>query len=565
MHAQKVVTIGPEDALIVVDMQNDFVPTDDVNPSGGAFGVAEGGHVAGLIVDLMERFGACGGVVVATRDYHPNDHCSFIPHGGPFPPHCIQGSAGPKFYKPIGECLKRLQALGRTGDVVFKGYHEDIDSFGSFTYPSTVATDGRVVCRPDGPAGLHDCTLHSWTGAIKLKCSNCEEDVDAPPDILSCHRRQTLENMLKEKGIKRVFACGLALDFCVLDTALNGKGAGFPETFLILDAARAAHLPGIGTVGSGFLQDLGDLKQKLAGGKVQLVPTAALLPQLQVKNPLSFQEVGRVFPDGLGPFALTPAAELRLQLDAQGGKFTVQAPEAEINSLKRYNVDPTGSMGPLAPITLDDGARMALQIPKSATQFAWGYPLGKGSFDEKAHGYFSITTPAAAFCVYGGFVYVDGQGDVAAVMAVSVGSGLTFGTANKWKAKYSAGLEGRWQPVTAPLLRKKGAKLFAWINPGEVLKAGGQDPWAVCKHGAFVYLFHDDVSAEDERDVYFQVQDKAEPMKLSLGRISHRDMSPLMKGEPNPEPSPMQNPEPQPEMSPVPLKEVKKDKCCVIA
>jgi len=531
--------IGPQDALIVVDMQNDFVPTDDINPQGGAFAVAEGNHIADLIVKMMDRFAASGASVVATRDYHPVDHCSFIPQGGPFPPHCVQGGVGSKFYKPIGECLKKLQNLGKNADVVFKGFHEDVDSFGAITYADSPTSWARVTNRQDGPAGLHGCTLASWTGAVKLKCSNCEEDIDAPPDILSAYRRLTLADLLKERNIKRVFACGLAMDFCVLDTTLNAAGAGFAECYLIMDAARAAHLPGIGSIGSGFLQDPADLKAKMESAGTKVAPASSLLPDLEVKNPLSFQEIGRVFPEGLGPWALIPAAGVKLALQSNDGKYTVQGPDAEVKSLMRYKVDLTGTMGPLSPITLDAGARRALQIPADAKNFAWGYPLGKGSFDDKTLGYFSITTPAAAFFVFGGFIYCDGQGQPVAVMAVSLGSGLQFGQPNKWKANYSSSLGKRWQPVTAPLLLKAGAKIFAWINPGESLKAGGGEPWVVCKHGAFAYLFHDDPGVEDERDVYFAIEDKSEPMKPSLGRVSHRE-APSPKGEPNPEPSPTQ-------------------------
>lgn len=566
-------TVGPQDALVVVDMQNDFLPTDDVNPLGGAFAVAEGGHISKLVVQLMEHFAACGSTVIATRDYHPIDHVSFIPHGGPFPPHCIQGHVGSHFYKPIGACIRKLQTLGRSAEIVFKGFHEDIDSFGSFQYADDERTFGRVCNRQGGPSGLHGCTLAAWTGCVKLKCSNSEESVDAPPDILAAHRRQTLSDVLKEKNIKRIFACGLALDYCVLDTAINGKGNGFEESYLILDAARAAHLPGIGSFGSGFLQDPVELKNKLAAAGVRLMPASRCMPQLQVQNPLSFQELGAgVFPAQLGPFALVPSPRLKIALDVKGGKYTASAPSQEIADLRQYNVEPEGRLCPLAPITLEKKSREALGIPDSAKSFAWGYPPSGGNFDEKTRGYFSITTPAAAFFIFGGFIYTNEKDEVVAVMARALGSGLQFSAPSKWQAKYSASLQSRWQPVVARMMQKKGAKLYAWINPGEALEASGEKSWTVAQHGAFAYLFHDDPLQEDPRDIYFEVVDKRQAMQTNLGSMSRRDLGAVSpKGEPDAELSPAvrkdaAEPEPQPGTTPQAIRDEKKpDKCCVVS
>ncbi|MBV8074222.1 MAG: nicotinamidase [Candidatus Eremiobacteraeota bacterium] len=75
--------IEPTDALIVVDVQNDFLP-------GGSLSVAEGRRVIAPINRLMPRFP----FVVATRDWHPHDHRFFARHGGPWPDHCLQGTHG---------------------------------------------------------------------------------------------------------------------------------------------------------------------------------------------------------------------------------------------------------------------------------------------------------------------------------------------------------------------------------------------------------------------------------------------------------------------------------------
>merc|ERR1719367_2255514 len=80
---------------------------------------------------------ACGGHVIATRDYHPVDHCSFLSGGGPFPAHCVQGTIGSRLFGPVAEAM--TAAVGAEGDrasIAFKGFHEDIDSFGSLPYKS---------------------------------------------------------------------------------------------------------------------------------------------------------------------------------------------------------------------------------------------------------------------------------------------------------------------------------------------------------------------------------------------------------------------------------------------
>ena len=70
--------IGPDDALLVVDMQNDLLLRDAVtNPDGGRFGAPEGEQCIGPIVRMIEHFVERGGHVIATRTYHPFDHASF--------------------------------------------------------------------------------------------------------------------------------------------------------------------------------------------------------------------------------------------------------------------------------------------------------------------------------------------------------------------------------------------------------------------------------------------------------------------------------------------------------
>lgn len=104
----KFLPICETDALIIVDMQNDFVPVDLFNTRGGKFGVPGGANAGAHIVDLIAEFADKGACIVATRDYHPYDHASFNGRtkGAWFPPHCIQGSVGSMFYPPIKAALQ---------------------------------------------------------------------------------------------------------------------------------------------------------------------------------------------------------------------------------------------------------------------------------------------------------------------------------------------------------------------------------------------------------------------------------------------------------------------------
>ena len=85
-------------------------------------------------------------------------------------------------------------------------------------------------------------------------------DVNAPPDVLAVledgvdRQRRTLAQALEAKR-GRLFVCGLALDFCVMDSCLNAVAAGVEGVHMVLDACRAAHIAGVGAHGSGFLSD----------------------------------------------------------------------------------------------------------------------------------------------------------------------------------------------------------------------------------------------------------------------------------------------------------------------
>lgn len=101
------------DALIVVDVQNDFCP-------GGALAVPGGDEVVGPINALAQRTP----FVVATRDWHPPDHRSFAAHGGPWPVHCVQGTEGAELHPGVDR--SGLDA------VVDKGQAVDADGYSAF-------------------------------------------------------------------------------------------------------------------------------------------------------------------------------------------------------------------------------------------------------------------------------------------------------------------------------------------------------------------------------------------------------------------------------------------------
>jgi len=85
---------GPGDALVLVDVQNDFLP-------GGSLAVPEGDAVIPVLNRWIRRFLDAGLPIFATRDWHPANHCSFLDQGGPWPPHCVMGTPGAEFSREL--------------------------------------------------------------------------------------------------------------------------------------------------------------------------------------------------------------------------------------------------------------------------------------------------------------------------------------------------------------------------------------------------------------------------------------------------------------------------------
>ena len=184
------IALQPTDALLVIDIQNDFCP-------GGALAVKQGDTIIPLVNHLAARFPH----TILTQDWHPSGHISFAtthtgrspyetiqaPYGPQnlWPDHCIQNSPGadlhPNLQIPHAELTLR------------KGFRPHIDSYSAFLENDHLT--------PTGLAGY-----------------------------------------LRERGLQRLFLCGLAYDFCVRYSAIDGANLGF-ETIVIQDATRPVNLP----------------------------------------------------------------------------------------------------------------------------------------------------------------------------------------------------------------------------------------------------------------------------------------------------------------------------------
>lgn len=148
--------LRPGDALLLVDVQNDFCP-------GGALPIAEGDAIIPPLNAWIAAAEAAGVPVYASRDWHPTPHPSFAGEDGPWPPHCIQDTLGAAFHPNL--CLPAAAI------VITKGTRFDEDQNSAFH--------------------------HTGLGA-------------------HMHRR----------GIRRLWLAGLALDVCVLATALDARREG---------------------------------------------------------------------------------------------------------------------------------------------------------------------------------------------------------------------------------------------------------------------------------------------------------------------------------------------------
>ncbi|MDE2388474.1 MAG: nicotinamidase [Betaproteobacteria bacterium] len=112
------IALAAGDALIVVDMQNDFLP-------GGRLAVAGGDDIIPQLNRYLAYFAAHRLPVFATRDWHPPDHCSFQAQGGPWPPHCIAGSDGAAFHPAL--------ELPAAAHIISKAMTRESDAYSGFS------------------------------------------------------------------------------------------------------------------------------------------------------------------------------------------------------------------------------------------------------------------------------------------------------------------------------------------------------------------------------------------------------------------------------------------------
>jgi nicotinamidase/pyrazinamidase len=178
-----------KDALIVVDVQNDFCP-------GGSLAVKNGNKIIPVINEVQKSFS----FIFYTQDWHPSDHSSFSTNNPGkdvfstidmfygkqviWPPHCVFNTEGAKFHKDLN--------VEKAKTIIRKGYRKEIDSYSGF-YENDRKT----------PTGLH--------------------------------------GILTNLAIERVFICGLALDFCVNYTAIDAIKLGY-ETIVLENATLPVNI-----------------------------------------------------------------------------------------------------------------------------------------------------------------------------------------------------------------------------------------------------------------------------------------------------------------------------------
>ncbi len=109
--------ILPTDALLVIDLQNDFCP-------GGSVAIGGGAIVAAQMAKAAAYFAGAGAQIYATQDWHPEEHASFRTQGGPWPPHCIENTTGAEFHPAL--------QLPDTAIIVKKGSTPNKDAYSGF-------------------------------------------------------------------------------------------------------------------------------------------------------------------------------------------------------------------------------------------------------------------------------------------------------------------------------------------------------------------------------------------------------------------------------------------------
>lgn len=160
------IAITKYSALVVVDIQNDFCAENGALPVPGCRSIIEN------VNKYIEMFERAKRVIVASRDWHPPNHISFKMRGGPWPPHCVQGSAGADFYPGLKLPDKAI--------IISKGTDPDAEAYSAFD-------------------------------------------------------KTELHYILSKLGVRRVFVCGVATEYCVRATVKDALELGY-EVILLGDA-----------------------------------------------------------------------------------------------------------------------------------------------------------------------------------------------------------------------------------------------------------------------------------------------------------------------------------------
>ncbi|MGQ9781415.1 MAG: bifunctional nicotinamidase/pyrazinamidase [Nitrososphaeria archaeon] len=145
---------------------------------GGALPVREGDQIVSTVNKYIEKFKKAGLLVVATRDWHPKDHVSFKTRGGIWPEHCVQDTLGAQFHPGL-----------------------------------ILPEDAVIISKADKP----------------------------DKEAYSGFQGTDLDDVLKRKGVKVLYVGGLATDYCVKNTVLDGRRKGY-RVYLLIDAVKGVDL-----------------------------------------------------------------------------------------------------------------------------------------------------------------------------------------------------------------------------------------------------------------------------------------------------------------------------------
>ena len=163
--------IGSKDALIIADIQNDFLP-------GGTLGIKDSDEIIPILNEYAKIFKAAKSKIIASKDWHPPNHISFVTQGGPWKPHCIQNTKGAE----LSPTLKL----------------------------------------PEGTLAILKAT-------------------DPAEEAYSVFEGTGLGEQLRAQGITRIFIGGIATDYCILNSVLDARKFGL-EAVVLMDGTRGINV-----------------------------------------------------------------------------------------------------------------------------------------------------------------------------------------------------------------------------------------------------------------------------------------------------------------------------------